>query len=204
MFVMSLWFLLSIAFCITLIIFIIDKFKNKKSKITWKIPTSLFAAGLISLIIGSRLMSNDDNSNNGNDSNTDISTSKSSSENITDNDSSSTEESSQITSSESSSSSSSSSESSEESYEDKINSLNKGSAQYAKYDSSTNTVTWVGYDDWATWKNEELQNIMDILETISNRQAVKYGLHNPAIKVVLPDGTLIAESDGTNDIEFTR
>ncbi|ABJ63158.1 MULTISPECIES: hypothetical protein [Lactobacillales] len=101
-------------------------------------------------------------------------------------------------------SSSSSSTDNSKDYEDKVNSLLKGTAQYATYDKSTNTLTYVGYDDWANYSNSDLRDAMDILETIANRQAVVFDMNNPAINVQLPNGTIIATSDGTDDIEFSN
>lgn len=90
-------------------------------------------------------------------------------------------------------------------YEKKVNSLISGTAQSASYNESTNTLTYTGFEAWKDYSDDDLQYSMDILETVANRQSIDYGLqHNPIIKVVLPDGTLIAESDGTNDIEFTK
>lgn len=82
--------------------------------------------------------------------------------------------------------------------------MSYGTASEAEYDKDTNTLTYIGFDAWADYTHKDLQNMMDILETIANRQAVHYGMHNPAIDIKLPDGTLIAQSDGTDDIEFVK
>ncbi|MGR8773729.1 hypothetical protein [Leuconostoc citreum] len=104
----------------------------------------------------------------------------------------------------SSSSQQSSSSSNAMSYEEKVNSLLKGTAQKATYDKDTNTLTYVGFEPWSDTPDEHLQHAMDILETIANRQAVVYGMHNPEINVVLPNGELIANSDGKGDIDFVK
>lgn len=104
----------------------------------------------------------------------------------------------------SSSSQESSSSSDAMSYEEKVNSLLKGTAQKATYDKDTNTLTYVGFETWSDIPDEHLQHAMDILETIANRQAVVYGMHNPEINVVLPNGELIANSDGKGDIDFVK
>jgi len=104
----------------------------------------------------------------------------------------------------SSSSQESSSSSDAMSYEEKVNSLLKGTAQKATYDKDTNTLTYVGFETWSDTPDEHLQRAMDILETIANRQAVVYGMHNPEINVVLPNGELIANSDGKGDIDFVK
>ena len=102
------------------------------------------------------------------------------------------------------SSSSSSSADNSEKYLKKVESLSYGTASESEYDKDTNTLTYIGFDAWADYTHKDLQNMMDILETIANRQAVHYGMHNPAIDIKLPDGTLIAQSDGTDDIEFVK
>lgn len=120
-------------------------------------------------------------------------------------DSSSSDDSSSGSIEESSSSSQESSSSSDAmSYEEKVNSLLKGTAQKATYDKDTNTLTYVGFETWSDTPDEHLQHAMDILETIANRQAVVYGMHNPEINVVLPNGELIANSDGKGDIDFVK
>lgn len=118
--------------------------------------------------------------------------------------SSKTSISSSSSSSELESSSSSSSADNSEKYLKKAESLSYGTASEAKYDKDTNTLTYIGFDAWADYTHKDLQNMMDILETIANRQAVNYGMHNPAIDIKLPDGTLIAQSNGTDDIEFVK
>lgn len=90
-------------------------------------------------------------------------------------------------------------------YEEKLNSLNKGTAEYAKYDKSTNTVTWTGFDDWANWSDNELQKSMDILQTITYRYESKYNILNVKIIVQLADGTQIAKTTDNNmDLQFVR
>ncbi len=49
---MFLWLILSVAFWVTLIILILNKFRKKESKLTWKTPLILFIAGCASLIVG--------------------------------------------------------------------------------------------------------------------------------------------------------
>ncbi|KDA48705.1 hypothetical protein L964_1926 [Leuconostoc pseudomesenteroides 1159] len=49
---MFLWLILSVAFWVTLIIIILNKFRKKESKLTWKTPLILFIAGCASLIVG--------------------------------------------------------------------------------------------------------------------------------------------------------
>ena len=90
------------------------------------------------------------------------------------------------------------------SYLKKVNKLSEGTAQFATYDEDMNELTYVGYDSWFDYSHSDLQSMMDILETIANRQAVAHNIHNPSIEVKLPDGTLIAESDGIDDIEFVN
>ena len=90
------------------------------------------------------------------------------------------------------------------SYLKKVNKLTEGTAQFATYDEDMNELTYVGYDSWFDYSHSDLQSMMDILETIANRQAVAHNIHNPSIEVKLPDGTLIAESDGIDDIEFVN
>lgn len=90
------------------------------------------------------------------------------------------------------------------SYEEKVNKLSYGTVQSAKYNKDTNTLTYTGFEAWSDYSNDDLQHAMDILETIANKQAVHYGMHNPAIDVVLPNGKLIASSNGKDDIEFVE
>lgn len=138
---------------------------------------------------------NDDDYGSSSSSNNDSSVSETSSE---------ASVSSSSSSSELESYSSSSNADNSEKYLKKVESLSYGTASEAEYDKDTNTLTYIGFDAWADYAHKDLQNMMDILETIANRQAVHYGMHNPAIDVKLPDGTLIAQSDGTDDIEFVK
>ena len=90
------------------------------------------------------------------------------------------------------------------SYLKKVNKLSEGSAQFATYDEDMNELTYVGFDAWSDYSHSDLQSMMDILETVANRQAFAHNIDNPSIEVKLPDGTLIAESDGSDDIEFVN
>lgn len=90
-------------------------------------------------------------------------------------------------------------------YQAKLNSLNKGTAESVNYDASTNTVTWVGFDDWKTWSDSELQKSMDLLQTMTLRQETNYGISNVHIVVQLPDGTAIAKNSETDmDLQFIK
>lgn len=51
-FFLSLWGIVSIAFIVTLIIWIINVSKKHKGKVTWVVPTGLFVIGLLCFIIG--------------------------------------------------------------------------------------------------------------------------------------------------------
>ncbi|ANK66558.1 hypothetical protein [Loigolactobacillus backii] len=90
-------------------------------------------------------------------------------------------------------------------YQAKLNSLNKGTAESAAYDSSTNTVTWIGFADWKTWSHSDLQKIMDILQAMTERQESNYGIQSVHIVVQLPDGTVIAKnSEADVDLQFVK
>lgn len=90
-------------------------------------------------------------------------------------------------------------------YQAKLNSLNKGTAESASYDASTNTVTWIGFDDWKTWSDSELQKSMDLLQTMTLRQESNYDISNVHIVVQLPDGTVIAKNSDTDmDLKFIK
>lgn len=81
---MFLWLILSVAFWVTLIILILNKFRKKESKLTWKTPLILFIAGCASLIVGVSSMPQTNNSDTSSDSSVSeakISSKKSSSEN---------------------------------------------------------------------------------------------------------------------------
>ncbi|MGK4062859.1 hypothetical protein AB0Y39_02125 [Weissella paramesenteroides] len=58
-FLMILWFTTGIAFWVTLIIWGINRIKNRESKITGKIPLILLAVSVLSLIIGASLTPSD-------------------------------------------------------------------------------------------------------------------------------------------------
>ena len=90
------------------------------------------------------------------------------------------------------------------SYLKKVNKLTEGTAQFATYDEDINELTYIGFDSWSDYSHSDLQSMMDILETVANRQAVVHNIHNPLIEVKLPDGTLIAQNDGNDDIEFVN
>ena len=167
-----------------------------------KHPLPFIIAGLIIIaIIGLSIFTNSSETKSSFKESSSVNHKKSSSSKEESSESSSQTESS--SSDESESISSSSSDNAKD-YEDKVNSLLKGTAQYATYDKSTNTLTYVGYDDWANYSHSDLRDAMDILETIANRQAVVFDMNNPAIQVQLPNGTIIATSDGTDDIEFSN
>uniref|UniRef100_UPI00403F5F0D hypothetical protein n=1 Tax=Lentilactobacillus hilgardii TaxID=1588 RepID=UPI00403F5F0D len=83
-------------------------------------------------------------------------------------------------------------------YEKKLSSLGEGTAEYAKYNKNTNTVTWVGYQYWKKWKKHSLQPIIEILQTITERQEVNYGIKDVHIIVKLPDGTVVAKNSSIN------
>lgn len=81
---MFLWLILSVAFWVTLIILILNRFRKKESKLTWKTPLILFIAGCVSLIVGVSSMpqtNNRDTSSDSSVSDAKISSNKSSSEN---------------------------------------------------------------------------------------------------------------------------
>ncbi|ARN64122.1 hypothetical protein BMS97_01710 [Leuconostoc mesenteroides subsp. mesenteroides] len=81
---MFLWLILSVAFWVTLIILILNKFRKKESKLTWKTPLILFIAGCASLIVGVSSMpqtNNRDTSSDSSVSDAKIISKKSSSEN---------------------------------------------------------------------------------------------------------------------------
>lgn len=165
-------------------------------------PLPFIIAGLIIIaIIGLSIFTNSSETKSSFKESSSVNHKKSSSSEEESSESSSQTESS--SSDESESISSSSSDNAKD-YEDKVNSLLKGTAQYATYDKSTNTLTYVGYDDWENYSHSDLRDAMDILETIANRQAVVFDMNNPAIQVQLPNGTIIATSDGTDDIEFSN
>lgn len=65
---MFLWLILSVAFWVTLIILILNKFRKKESKLTWKTPMILFIAGCVSLIVGVSSMPQTNNSDTSSDS----------------------------------------------------------------------------------------------------------------------------------------
>lgn len=90
-------------------------------------------------------------------------------------------------------------------YQAKLNSLNKGTAESASYDASTNTVTWIGFDDWKTWSDSELQKSMDLLQTMTLRQESNYDISSVHIVVQLPNGTVIAKNSDTDmDLQFIK
>lgn len=81
---MFLWLILSVAFWVTLIILILNRFRKKESKLTWKTPLILFIAGCVSLIVGVSSMpqtNNRDTSSDSSVSDAKIISKKSSSEN---------------------------------------------------------------------------------------------------------------------------
>ncbi|MCT3115093.1 hypothetical protein [Leuconostoc lactis] len=81
---MFLWLILSVAFLVTLIILMLNKFRKKESKFTWKTPLVLFIAGCASLIVGVSSMpqtNNEDTSSDSSVSDAKISSKKPSSEN---------------------------------------------------------------------------------------------------------------------------
>lgn len=81
---MFLWLILSVAFWVTLIILILNKFRKKESKLTWKTPLILFIAGCASLIVGVSSMPQTNNEGTSSDSSVSdakISSKKPSSEN---------------------------------------------------------------------------------------------------------------------------
>lgn len=84
-----------------------------------------------------------------------------------------------------------------------INKLNKGTAQYARYNSSTDTVTWTGYDNWKSLSHSDLKKSMDILETITNKSVNIYKISSPKIIVKTPSGTIIAKSSIGQNLQFT-
>ncbi len=94
---MFLWLILSVSFWVTLIILILNKFRKKESKLTWKTPLILFIAGCASLIVGVSSMpqtNNRDTSSDSSVSDVKISSKKSSSENSAESSSKAAEESS--------------------------------------------------------------------------------------------------------------
>lgn len=84
-------------------------------------------------------------------------------------------------------------------FENKLNSLNKGTAESVTYNSKTNTVTWIGFDDWKSWSKSELQKPMDLLQAMTLRQEVNYGISSVHIIVQFEDGTVIAKNSDTNE-----
>lgn len=60
-FLAFLWLVVSVAFWVTLIIFIVNKIRKKSGKITWKVPTVLFVSGLLLLVGSSMTESNSSN-----------------------------------------------------------------------------------------------------------------------------------------------
>lgn len=106
-----------------------------------------------------------------------------------------------VSSSDSSTSSTSSSSdiSAAKKFENKLNSLNKGTAESVTYNSKTNTVTWIGFDDWKSWSKSELQKPMDLLQAMTLRQEVNYGISSVHIIVQFEDGTVIAKNSDTNE-----
>lgn len=169
-------------------------------------PLPFIICGVIIVAIIGLSVFSDSSNNSESESSSSVSHKQSSSseEDSSEEDSSESSSDNESSSSDEIESSSSSSTDNSKDYEDKVNSLLKGTAQYATYDKSTNTLTYVGYDDWANYSNSDLRDAMDILETIANRQAVVFDMNNPAINVQLPNGTIIATSDGTDDIEFSN
>lgn len=103
-----------------------------------------------------------------------------------------------------SSSSSSFKKSNEEKFQEKINSLNKGTAQSAIYDKNSKTVTWVGYDAWENYSDSDLQKMMDILQAITYRQSARYNVQNINIVVKTPDGNVIATASNGSDLKFVK
>lgn len=85
-----------------------------------------------------------------------------------------------------------------------LNKLNKGTAQYAKFDVKTNTVTWIGYDNWNNLSHSDLQKSMDILETITNKSATEYNIRSPKIIAKTPSGAVIAKAAIGQDLAFTN
>lgn len=85
-----------------------------------------------------------------------------------------------------------------------INKLNKGTAQYAKFDSKSHTVTWIGYDNWNNLSHSDLQKSMDILETITNKSATEYNIRSPKIIAKTPSGAVIAKAAIGQDLAFTN
>jgi hypothetical protein len=102
------------------------------------------------------------------------------------------------------SSSSSSIKSLGQQFESKMNSLNGGTAEYATYNQSTNTVTWIGFSTWNSYSDSDLHKMMDILQTITYRQATKFNIQNPNIVVKTDNGTLIANASNGSDLHFAK
>ncbi len=85
-----------------------------------------------------------------------------------------------------------------------LNNLNKGTAQYAKFNVKTNTVTWTGYDNWTSLSHSDLKKSMDILETITNKSAIKFNIYNPTVIVKTPNGTEIAKASDGENLRFVK
>lgn len=82
-----------------------------------------------------------------------------------------------------------------------LNELNTGFAESVSYDKSTDTVTWIGFDDWKNWDNDELQGVLEKIQVVTLRQAIKYKVYGPKIVVKLPDNSVIATKEiGSNYI----
>ena len=83
-------------------------------------------------------------------------------------------------------------------YEKKLMKLGVDKAHATDVSYSNNTVTWTGYDDWKTWSHSELQGMLDILQTITHRNAPAYNQETPNIVYQLSDGTKIAHKDSSH------
>lgn len=83
-----------------------------------------------------------------------------------------------------------------------LNKLNTGFAESVSYDKNTDTVTWIGFDDWKNWDNDELQDVLDKIQVVTLRQAIKYKVYGPKIVVKLPDRSVVATREIGGDFIF--
>lgn len=89
-------------------------------------------------------------------------------------------------------------------YEEAMQKLNKGIAQDVSYDSTTNTVTWTGFDDWSNWEESDYDTTFDLIQTITYQQENKFNKQHVSISVVLPDGTEVASASNGDDLIYTK
>lgn len=81
----------------------------------------------------------------------------------------------------------------------KLEKLGVGGAHATAVSYSHNTVTWTGYEAWGGYTQEQLTGNMNILETITERQAVVYKL-TPKIIVKTPSGKQLAHKNVGDDM----